>query len=121
MNYLDEQQRRRAQARNIFHSVALIIGIGLITALSAYTLLGKESVIWALIVLVFFSLAGPRAAPEAIMRMFKARPVDPASGAALLALVRGLSERAGLPAVPRVYLIPSTTLNAFARVLSYLV
>src|SRR5215469_7873786 len=114
MTYLDERQRQRAQARNIFHSVVLIAGIGLITALSAYTLLGKESVIWALIVLVLFSFAGPRAAPEAIMRMFKARPVDPASGAGLLALVRGLSERAGLPAVPRVYLIPSTTLNAFA-------
>jgi heat shock protein HtpX len=114
MTYLDEQQRRRARTRNIFHSVTLIIGIGLITALSAYTLLGKEAVIWALIVLVFFSFAGPSAAPEAIMRMFKARPIDPVSGAGLLALVHTLAQRAGLPAVPRVYLIPSATLNAFA-------
>src|SRR5262249_44559666 len=45
---------------------------------------------------------------------FKARPVDAASGAGLLALVQALSQRAGLPAVPRVYLIPSATLNAFA-------
>jgi heat shock protein HtpX len=114
MSYLDERQRQRARARNIFHSVALITGIGLITALSAYTLFGKESVIWALIFLIFFSFAGPRAAPEAIMRMFNARPIDPASGAGLLALVRALAERAGLPAVPRLYLIPSATLNAFA-------
>src|SRR5262249_1916388 len=114
MIYLDERQRQRARARNIFHSVALITGIGLITALSAYTLLGKESVIWALIVFIFLSFAGPKAAAEAIMRMFKARPVDAASGAGLLALVQALSQRAGLPAVPRVYLIPSATLNAFA-------
>jgi heat shock protein HtpX len=114
MTYLDERQRQRAQARNIFHSVALIVGIGLITALSAYTLLGKEAVIWALILLILFSFAGPSAAPEAIMRMFKARPIDPVSGAGLLALVYSLAQRAGLPAVPRVYLIPSATLNAFA-------
>jgi heat shock protein HtpX len=114
MTYLDERQRRRAQARNVVHSVALIMGIGLITAFSAYTLLGKEAVIWALIVLVFFSFAGPSAAPETIMRMFKARQVDPASGAGLVALVRALAQRAQLPAVPRVYLIPSATLNAFA-------
>jgi heat shock protein HtpX len=114
MTYLDEQQRQRARVRNVFHSVALIIGIGLIAALSAYTLLGKEAVIWALIILVFFSFAGPRAAPEAIMRMFNARPIDPVSGAGLLALVHTLAQRAGLPAVPRVYLIPSATLNAFA-------
>jgi heat shock protein HtpX len=114
MSYLDERHRKRAQARNVFHSVALVIGIGLIAALSAYTLLGKDAVIWALVVLVFFSFAGPSAAPEAIMRMFKARPIDPASGAGLLGLVRALAQRAGLPAVPRVYLIPSATLNAFA-------
>jgi heat shock protein HtpX len=114
MTYLDERQHRRAQARNILHSIVLIAGIGLITALSAYTLLGKEAVIWALIVLVLFSFAGPSAAPEAIMRMFKARPIDTANGAGLIALVNALAKSAGLPAVPRIYLIPSATLNAFA-------
>jgi heat shock protein HtpX len=114
MAYLDEEQQRRARARNLLQSVALVGGIGVITALSAYTLFGKEGIVWALIVLAFFAVAGPRVAPEAIMRMFNARPIDSSSGAGLIAIVRELSARAGLPEVPRVYLIPSATLNAFA-------
>ncbi|MBI4724664.1 MAG: M48 family metalloprotease, partial [Rhodomicrobium sp.] len=114
MAYLDDGQRRRARMRNIFHSIMLVGGIGLITAFSAYTFLGNEGIVWALILVGFFSLAGPSVAPEAIMRMFSARPVDPIGGAGLLAIVRALAERAELPAVPRVYLIPSATMNAFA-------
>lgn len=94
--------------------MALIGGIGLITAVSAYVLLGREGIIWAVILLGFFSIAGPSVAPDAIMRMFKARPVDPIAGANLLAIVHALSLRAGLSATPKVYIIPSATLNAFA-------
>jgi heat shock protein HtpX len=114
MPYLDESQRSRARLRNIVQSFTLIAGIGVITAVSAYTLLGRESMVWALILFAFFSLAGPRVAPDAIIRMFNAKPVDAANGAPLLAIVRTLAVRAHLPAVPRVYLIPSATLNAFA-------
>ncbi|MGA7324415.1 MAG: zinc metalloprotease HtpX [Rhodomicrobium sp.] len=114
MAILDQQQRRRAEVRNLFQSVALIGGIGSITALSAYVLLGREGILWALILVGFFSIAGPSVAPDAIMRMFKARPADPMAGASLLALVQALSQRAGLRTTPRVYVIPSAALNAFA-------
>ena len=114
MAYLDEEQRRRARARNIAQTFALAGGIGLITALSAYTLFGETGVFWAIAVVGAFALIGPRVAPEAIMRMFKATPVDPLHGGDLLRLVRELAERAGLKTVPRVYIIPSAAMNAFA-------
>jgi heat shock protein HtpX len=114
MAYLDEEQHRRARARNIAQTFALAGGIGLITALSAYTLFGKTGVFWAIAVVGAFALIGPRVAPEAIMRMFKATPVDPLHGGDLLRLVRELAERAGLKTVPRVYIIPSAAMNAFA-------
>lgn len=114
MAYLDEEQRRRARLRNIAQSVALVGGIGLITALSAYTLFGKAGLIWALVLVGVFSLIGPRVAPDAIMRMFKARAVDPGSRSDLVRLVHTLAARAGLKATPRLYIVPSQTMNAFA-------
>ena len=114
MAYLDEEQRRRARLRNIAQSFALVGGIGVITALSAYTLFGQTGVAWALVFVGVFSLIGPRVAPDAMMRMFNARPIDPSRGADIVRLVQSLSERAGLKAAPRLYVVPSQTMNAFA-------
>jgi heat shock protein HtpX len=114
MAYLDEEQRRRARLRNIAQSFALVGGIGIITALSAYTLFGQAGVVWALIFVGVFSLIGPRIAPDAIMRMFNARPIAPYGGADIVRLAQALSQRAGLKTLPRLYLIPSQTMNAFA-------
>lgn len=114
MAYLDEEERRRARLRNIVQSCALVGGIGVIAAVSAYALFGASGVIWALVFVGLFSAIGPRVAPEAIMRMFKARPVDPGSGHNLIRLVNTLAARAGLKSTPRVYIVPSQTMNAFA-------
>ncbi len=114
MAYLDEDQRRRARLRNVRQSLVLVGGIGAITALSAYALFGQTGVVWALILVGAFSLIGPRVAPDAIMRMFKARPVDPLRGGDIMRLVQALSQRAGLKTPPRLYVIPSQTMNAFA-------
>jgi heat shock protein HtpX len=48
------------------------------------------------------------------MRMFRARPLGQAEAGQLGEIVERLSARAGLPAVPKLNLIPSNTLNAFA-------
>jgi heat shock protein HtpX len=114
MAYLDEERRRRARLRNIGQSIALVGGIGIITALSAYTLLGGGGIVWALVLVGLFALIGPRIAPDAITRMFNARPIDPSRDTLITQIVSTLSERAGLSAVPRIYVIPSATLNAFA-------
>ena len=114
MAYLDEEQRRRARLRNIAQSFALVGGIGVITALSAYTLFGRTGVVWALIIIGVFSLIGPRVAPDAIMRMFNARPIDASYSGEIVRLVQALSQRAGLKAAPHLYVVPSQTMNAFA-------
>jgi heat shock protein HtpX len=56
----------------------------------------------------------PRLPPEMIMRFYRARQLDPRHGGQILHVVDVLSDRAELPAAPRVYVIPSMTLNAFA-------
>lgn len=48
-----------------------------------------------------------------VLAMYGARPLDEAQAPALHAMVRRLATRAGIP-MPRVYLIPAETPNAFA-------
>jgi heat shock protein HtpX len=48
-----------------------------------------------------------------VLSMYRAQPVTEAQAPDLHSLVRQLSQKAGLP-MPKVYLIPSETLNAFA-------
>jgi heat shock protein HtpX len=59
----------------------------------------------------------PRLPAETMLRFYRARRLDPrldAQAPQILHIVDILSDRAELAAAPRVYLIPSMTLNAFA-------
>jgi heat shock protein HtpX len=100
--------------RNIVHSVILIGGIGLITAFCAFTLWGRSGVAWTFVFIVVLLLISPRIAPEIILRMYGGQRVSGFSGGELLRAVEELARRARLPAVPKLYVIPSPVLNAFA-------
>jgi heat shock protein HtpX len=102
-----------ARFRNLTHSVVLIGGIGLITAICAYTLWGRPGVVWTFALILVLLLVSPRIAPEVIIRMYGAQRVG-VFGDSLLRTVEELARRAGLPVVPKVYVIPSPMLNAFA-------
>jgi heat shock protein HtpX len=102
-----------ARYRNFMHSVILVGGIGLITALCAYTLWGRTGVVWTFALILFLLLLSPRIAPEVIIRMYGAQRVG-VYGSSLVRTVEELARRAGLPAAPKVYVIPSPILNAFA-------
>jgi heat shock protein HtpX len=100
--------------RNLMHSVVLVGGIGIITALCAYTLWGRGGVMWTFIFILFLLLLSPRITPEIVIRMYGAQRVGAAFGGQLLRTVEELARRAGLPAVPKLYVIPSPIMNAFA-------
>jgi len=102
------------KARNLLHSVVLVGGIAGLTALCAYLLFGGAGIVWAFVSVALVLLLGPRVAPEAIMRMYNARRVPPTQGGALMRIVTALAHRAGLEAQPKVYVIPSNMMNAFA-------
>ena len=102
-----------ARFRNFIHSLVLVCGIGAITALCAYTLWGREGVVWTFALILVLLLLTPRIAPDVIIRMYGAQRVG-AFGGSLLQTVEELARRAELPSVPKVYVIPSPILNAFA-------
>lgn len=112
--FLDHNAHRVHKARNTLHSALLVGGLGLLTGFSAWLVWGGVGVAATLVVVGLIYAFAPRLPPQVIMRMYRARALDPRHGGQILHLVDALSDRAELPAPPRLYVIPSMTLNAFA-------
>ncbi len=111
---LDDKTRREHKRRNRLHSVLLLCGLGVVLGLSAVLIWGLPGLIYAALAVVLLLLFAPRVPPEAVMRMYRARELDPRLAGQLGRVVNVLTERAQLPVQPRLFVIPSQTLNAFA-------
>lgn len=112
--FLDAERLAAHRRRNLQHSLLLVIGMSLIVMVSASLIWSWAGAIGAGLLVAALSLVGPRVPPEAVMRLYKGVPVDARHGAQLHRLVEVLADRAELERHPRLYVIPSTTLNAFA-------
>jgi heat shock protein HtpX len=111
---LDEDARRAHKERNILHSALLVGGLGLLTVFCAWLMWSWPGVLVASAFIGLLYVLAPRMPPEMIMRMYRARPIDPRQGEQIAYIVAELARRANLAAAPTVYVIPSMTLNAFA-------
>jgi heat shock protein HtpX len=94
--------------------VLLLGGLGLLLAFSAAQIWGWSSLPWVAVCLAAIALFAPRIPPEAILRMYQAREIDPRQGGSVTAVIGELARRADLGRTPRLFVIPSMTLNAFA-------
>jgi heat shock protein HtpX len=112
--FLDPNAHRAHKARNALHSALLVGGLGLLTGFSAWLIWGPLGVAVTLVAIGVVYAFAPRLPPEMLMRFFRARQLDQHHGSQILHIVDVLSDRAELPAAPRVYVIPSMTLNSFA-------
>lgn len=112
--FLDPNAQRAHKARNTLHSALMVGGLGLLAGFSAWLLWGAMGVAVTLVAVGIVYAFAPRLPPEMIMRFYRARQLDPRHGGQIVHIVDVLSDRAELPAAPRVYVIPSMTLNAFA-------
>lgn len=112
--FLDEAAQREHRLRNRLHTVLLIGGIGGLLALCCWLIWGVAGLGVAAGAVAAFALLGSRVPPGAVMRMYQGQLVDPQVGTQLARIVTELAARAELPRRPRLYVIPSLTLNAFA-------
>lgn len=96
------------------HTVALIVGLAVLTGLSAYLLWSWGGVVAASVAIAIILLLGPRVPFETVMRFYRAEEITPERGGELSRILEALAVRAKLPVAPRLYVIPSMTLNAFA-------
>jgi heat shock protein HtpX len=100
--------------RNRRHTLALGIGAVLLLALTAWSLDGWRGVLWAGIGGTLSVLLAARHSADMVLGLYGAREMSPAAFAEVHQIVRLLSERAGLPAVPRLYRVQSRLMNAFS-------
>jgi heat shock protein HtpX len=111
---LDENRRREHKLRNDMQSVLLVAGLGLVTAFSVWLLWSWVGVLVTIAWFAALFFFAPRMPPEIVMRMYRARRIDPQHGEQIAYIVDELARRARLQGTPAVYVIPSMTLNAFA-------
>ena len=111
---LDEDVRRWHTIRNWLHSALLIGGTAVLAAAIAWIVYGPEGLIWA----ALFGGAGlwmlGRVSPDMVLKLYKARSLDPGELPELHRIMRELTARADLPSVPRLHYVPSKMMNAFA-------
>ncbi len=111
---LEPERQREHRRRNFLQSVILLAGIGLLLVTAVAIVWGLIGAVFTAVILAALFLLAPRVPPEAVMRLYRATLVPPNADSQLSSLVDVLAYRANLPARPKLYVIPSMTLNAFA-------
>ncbi len=112
--FLDETRKDEHKAANAAQTMALLGGIAVILVFIAWLISGWFGIVIAVIAIGVFGASAPRISPQFVMRLYRAKPLDSRHGGQLNRIVEVLADRAELPAHPKLYIIPSTVLNAFA-------
>ncbi len=106
--------RQRHRALNTVHTWLLAGGSLALLGVTAYVFAGAAGVIAALAVgSVSMAVVG-RVSPRMVLAMYKAEPVPRYRFTEAHRILDTLSRRAGLAVAPKLHVVPSATVNAFA-------
>ena len=111
---INHEVSRNHRLRNWIHTIALIVGMATLMGLLAWSLWGTIGVTWALIGVGLLLGFAPSIPSDLMLRMYGAIPLTQAAAKQVNEIMDALTARAELPARPRLYMIPSPILNAFA-------
>lgn len=100
--------------RNRIHTAAILAGLGLLLAALGWMIGGQLGLIWILFLGGTIMVFGPRVSPLLILKVQRARPMPPHHFDDIYQYAAELSRRAGLSGLPKLFLIPTSGLNAFA-------
>src|SRR6187431_1120996 len=104
---LDHFAQRRNRILNTLHTWLLAAGSLALLAVTAWAFGGVAGIAYAIVFGGISMWLMRRVSPQMVLSMYKARPVSAAEFPAGLHIVDELSRRAGLPAAPKLYVIPS--------------
>ncbi len=103
----------RHKLANAIQTVLLIGGMSLLLSVTAELLFGGNILPWVFWMTVLSLILTVKISPAMVLRMYRARPIDESEAKELYDIVRELSKRAGLPSVPRLYIVHTPIMNAF--------
>jgi heat shock protein HtpX len=98
---------------NIFKTAMLLAILTAMLVLIGGAIGGQQGMVVAFLLALVMNFFSYWFSDRIVLAMYGARPIEEGQAPALYAMVRRLATRAGVP-MPRVYLIPSDTPNAFA-------
>jgi heat shock protein HtpX len=98
---------------NIFKTAMLMLLLTLLLVWGGAALGGRQGMTFALIFAFIMNFISYFFSDKIVLRMYKAREVSEAEAPVLYRIVRRLSQKAGMP-MPKVYIIPDMSPNAFA-------
>lgn len=111
---MDSDLLVRHKFLNFFQSAALVLLLAGLMSYIAAAIAG-EVLAWiafAAVLILFFT--NPVIAPQFILRMYNARPIDFYDAPRLYQLIESIAQRANLKVTPKLYYIPSNVINAFS-------
>lgn len=111
---LDLFTQKRHRVLNSLHTWMLVAGSLLLLAVSAWIYAGPTGIVYALIFGGISLFAMRRVSPQMVLKMYKAQPVTRAQFPAGVDMIEELARRAELPSVPKLHVVPSNMMNAFA-------
>jgi heat shock protein HtpX len=89
--------------------IALMVGL---VALVGIRLFGDDGLVWVGVFALGLILLSPRFSPDAVLAANGARRIHPAEAPDLVNMTDTLAARAHLPTAPRLYYLPTATVNA---------
>src|SRR5690242_13105480 len=98
---------------NVFKTGILLAALTGILVLAGQAIAGERGMIVAFVLAALMNLGSYWFSDKIVLAMYGAQPVEEAQAPGLHATVRRLATRAHIP-MPRIYVIPSDTPNAFA-------
>jgi heat shock protein HtpX len=114
VNHLNPEAQRSHNLRNTLHTMLLVGGTAILMGAMAYSVLGLIGLFGALVVCAIGLIGVQNVSPQMVLKLYKAQPLSQSEMPELHELMAKLSERAELPAVPKLYYVHSKMLNAFA-------
>ncbi|RJG43262.1 zinc metalloprotease HtpX [Mesorhizobium sp. DCY119] len=106
--------QRRNRVVNTLHTWLLGAASLFLLAITAWAFGGVTGVIFAVIFGAVSMAAIRRVSPQMVLGMYKAKPVSPEMFPTGFRIVSDLARWAGLPSTPKLHVIPSKMMNAFA-------
>ncbi|HZP35083.1 MAG TPA: zinc metalloprotease HtpX [Methylomirabilota bacterium] len=98
---------------NLVKTGVLLAALTMLLVLIGGALGGQHGMLLAFVMAMVMNLGSYWFSDKIVLAMYGARPVDEAQAPGLYRIVRTLATRAGIP-MPRIYILPQETPNAFA-------
>ena len=99
---------------NLFYTVIYLLSMGAVLGFTAYLIAGNEGLFWMAVFTLIFLVINVFSPVSLQLRMYGARKLNYYDSPQLFDMVKNLALKADLPKMPKLYLVSSNTLNAFA-------